>query len=299
MAEDNTYRLPHHVVNQLTADFSLPSAEMEKVEDAFLLSANFNYPNANTEKNWQKIANQISNPAIVVKQTPTFRLQYWWSAAAVVVLSLGFLLWQYTKPTAIETFTKTYNTTNTIKECVLDDGSKVVLNKYSEILVSISDKNRNVALKGEALFEVTHNNVPFMVQTKGGSVEVLGTIFNVKNRANLPLSIALVKGSIQFKTPSITLKLLPGECITQKNTQTYIKSYINQETASNWISDKLVFEDRILKDIIAELEAAYNVKFEYNEVLQNEKMTITFEHLTAQQAAELLSKTLNTSIKIK
>ena len=61
----------------------------------------------------------------------------------------------------------------------------------------------------------------------------------------------------------------------------------------------MVFEDKTLKEIIENLESEYNVSFEYNELIANEKLTITFENLTAIQSAELLSKTLNTTLKVK
>jgi len=299
MVKEKKYHLPPFVVEKLMEDFSLSSNEMKKVEDAFTFSSKFNYPTANTLENWQKISIQIVEQPFVLKQTPTFRLNYWWSAAAVLILSLSILLWQFSTPHSSPTISKNYNSTNSVKEFTLDDGSKVVLNKYSEMVVSFSKTNRNVTLNGEARFEVTHNNLPFTVNTKAGSIEVLGTIFNVKNRANIPLSIALHKGSIQFNTLSNKIKLLPGECITQKNDHTFIKSNTTDENTNDWIENKLVFENKDLKEIISELQIEYNVVFEYNEDLQNEKITITFDNLNAKQAAELLSKTLNTSIKIK
>ena len=62
---------------------------------------------------------------------------------------------------------------------------------------------------------------------------------------------------------------------------------------------KLIFENEELYKIILALEAQYNITFEYDRKLKGEKLTLTFNQLSANQAAELLSKTLNSKVMVK
>ncbi len=63
------------------------------------------------------------------------------------------------------------------------DGSSVKLNDGSSL--SLKEKNwatsRSVSLTGEAYFEVEKNEAPFIIDTRLGRVEVLGTKFNVRS----------------------------------------------------------------------------------------------------------------------
>ena len=69
---------------------------------------------------------------------------------------------------------------------VLPDGSKVWLNSSTQLSYrnSFWSKKRQVALVGEAYFEVVHNDdSPFIVSSKNIQARVLGTKFNVRARA--------------------------------------------------------------------------------------------------------------------
>ena len=50
--------------------------------------------------------------------------------------------------------------------------------------VQFAQDCRLVELEGEAYFEVSKTGQPFIVQTKGMKIEVLGTSFNISAYAN-------------------------------------------------------------------------------------------------------------------
>ena len=84
----------------------------------------------------------------------------------------------------------------------LADGTNVMLNAESELTFpsEFDTDRREVFLKGEAFFQVTHNEkAPFIVHTDQLDVQVLGTTFNVSgyNNENM-LKVTLVEGSIQI-----------------------------------------------------------------------------------------------------
>ncbi len=85
---------------------------------------------------------------------------------------------------------------------VLHDGTKVWLNAASklEFPSAFVDSQRVVQLEGEAYFEVAANAAqPFVVQTAGMKVEVLGTHFNLKAYHDEPgIQAALLEGSVRI-----------------------------------------------------------------------------------------------------
>ena len=67
------------------------------------------------------------------------------------------------------------------KTLQLADGSKVILNSESKISFDrdYNVEHRSLKLEGEAYFDITESNMPFIIETDHGKITVLGTIFNV------------------------------------------------------------------------------------------------------------------------
>lgn len=85
----------------------------------------------------------------------------------------------------------------------LPDSTRVWLNAESELRFPdrfVGDK-RVVFLSGEAYFDVERDEEhPFRVELDGGSVNVLGTEFNVSAYAGEDVAATLVEGSVSFRT---------------------------------------------------------------------------------------------------
>lgn len=79
----------------------------------------------------------------------------------------------------------------------LADGSQVRLNTDSEIDVSLRKESRTVHfLKGEARFDVAHDaRRPFLVTARDGSVEALGTVFNMRQRKDFT-ELTVLEGQV-------------------------------------------------------------------------------------------------------
>lgn len=81
---------------------------------------------------------------------------------------------------------------------VLSDSSEVTLNHTSTLVVETRPFSgaRRVSLKGEAFFHVRRNGSPFVVTTDAGTVQVLGTEFDVRIRED-QLVVGVVSGSVR------------------------------------------------------------------------------------------------------
>ena len=152
-------------------------------------------------------------------------------------------------------------------QLTLSDGSKVQLNSMSSIRfpVQFAQDCRLVELEGEAYFEVSKTGQPFIVQTKGMKIEVLGTSFNISAYANEEYQTTLVSGSVKVQTENGSNRILkPSEqaCITPGSNQINVR---NVDTAfyTSWIHGKINFKDQRLDDIMKTLARWYDMDVVY------------------------------------
>jgi len=101
---------------------------------------------------------------------------------------------------------ETQNNSNTNQTLTLPDGSKVVLEKNSSIIVSedFGKVNRTVLLKGKAFFKVVRNEKkPFLVRMGNLVTEVLGTSFKVgSDNQNKSIEVAVISGKVSVYATS-------------------------------------------------------------------------------------------------
>ena len=149
----------------------------------------------------------------------------------------------------------------------LEDGTKVWMNSESCLRYPIAFFNdmREVYLEGEAYFEVSKTGQPFIVQTKGMKIEVLGTSFNISAYANEEYQTTLVSGSVKVQTENGSNRVLkPSEqaCITPGSNQINVR---NVDTAfyTSWIHGKINFKDQRLDDIMKTLARWYDMDVVY------------------------------------
>ncbi|MDP2175241.1 MAG: FecR domain-containing protein [Bacteroidota bacterium] len=278
----------------------ITASDLEDYSMIFNQVENFEYPDSQVSVNWNTLKSKLENQStlkVFTPRKPQFHM-FKWLSAAVVLLMLSFGVWQYLKPSA--SIIQHYVSNNNVLEIQLEDGSQIKLNKNSRLdVLTLTNSERKVKLiDGEAFFHVKHNNASFVVLTSQGNVVVKGTKFNVKDRKSIPLSISLKEGSIQYETTEQFLEMVPGETIMiDRVTNSIVKSLDKNNYA--WLEGELRFSNQSLSDIIKELSAVYQVNFKYDEKLASEKLTINFQNLTAQQSADLLSKTINSPVVIE
>ncbi|HHS95448.1 MAG TPA: hypothetical protein ENJ45_02580, partial [Phaeodactylibacter sp.] len=131
------------------------------------------------------------------KIRPLFKA--WQVAASVALLLLaGFLVKQYLgeSPQWQEQFASTKQD----KAILLADGTKVWLNAGTTFRYpkSFDGNTRSVQLSGEAFFQVAKDATkPFIIKSTSGTVQVLGTSFNVRDFDKEELmSVDVVEGKV-------------------------------------------------------------------------------------------------------
>lgn len=153
-------------------------------------------------------------------------------------------------------------------QITLADGSSVWLSPQSHLKIPNEFKrnNRIIEIDGEGLFTVVKDEKrPFIVKSKGYSVEVLGTKFNLFSYSkNEKYEAQLIEGKIQVYNDTNkeeTLVLSPYEKVTLVNNQ-LVKSafdYNNEEFLATGIYN---FQTTSFEEILGYLSLWYNVQFE-------------------------------------
>ena len=144
----------------------------------------------------------------------------------------------------------------------LPDASAVTLNALTEISYNKSrwNSNREVHLDGEAYFKVAKGEV-FDVITEEGTVTVVGTQFNVKQRSNY-FEVKCYEGIVRVVAQGTTKELLAGDTFRLYGDDLTFNSTSYQ--LPQWTKDVSDFRSVPFSEVIAELERQYNITVAYN-----------------------------------
>ena len=144
----------------------------------------------------------------------------------------------------------------------LADGTDIWLNSGSELTysTSFSKSDRNVTLDGEGYFQVAEDKEnPFRVHTSKATVEVLGTVFNLKAYDDSPeFTASLLEGSVKLTSGSASAKLRPDESASLRNGAFEI-SQITDEDEFLWREGILCFGETPFLELMKRFENFYGV----------------------------------------
>lgn len=254
---EKEYLIKKWLANDLTEDELKAFESMEDhalhtqiIEDASYFKAS----NFSKAESFEKLESRLSKEVPVRKMSwirPLMRL----AGAFVVGIGIYYLLFS-NNLTHVETLASQKTTVE------LPDASSVTLNALTEISYSKNrwNSNREVHLDGEAYFKVAKGEV-FDVITEKGTVTVVGTQFNVKQRANY-FEVKCYEGIVKVVAQNTTKELLAGDTfrlygddITYNNTSFQLPQ---------WTKDVSNFKSVPFSEVIAEMERQYDISITYN-----------------------------------
>ncbi len=165
---------------------------------------------------------------------------------------------------------------------VLPDGTEVWLNSATRLEVdnNFGDKERRIRVKGEAYFDVTHDQQrPFIIETGSLDVKVHGTSFNLSCYPEEEVRVALIEGSVELMSNrGQSLLLRPNEIVAyHPETATFhmTKNVLREEYG--WRDSKFVFKDRKFELIVKQLERMFDIEIQVtNERMLNKRFTGDF-----------------------
>ncbi|MFK7934619.1 MAG: FecR family protein [Saprospiraceae bacterium] len=270
--------------------------EYESLVTLYKNTESYAAPDFEGDKMLKKVLAQpkIQAAKPTAKRVSIFKWQRY-AAAAAVLLAVGLFFWYQTSDSNIS-----YQTAQTeIYNGELPDGSTFTLNAESQLTYDANNwnENRQLQLQGEAFFKVAKGK-RFRVVTDNGLVQVLGTEFNVRSRAN-QLEVVCQEGKVAvLNTDEVTLKeLMPKQAVRLENQQ--LTEQWSTNASQNWTDGIYRFRKVKLAEVIAEIERQHTVVVETNGIDLNEVISCNFPRENLEVALESCLVPLGIQYKIE
>jgi len=303
---------PDGELNQFWDSWIIKHHEQKsKIDLAAATIKSFTYQTSNLPETFytalkQNIDITVAHKAPVKKLPSVFRMNISMKIAAVfIAIAVGVsMLYVYLQPAATIKIITAYKQ---IKTFELPDHSLVTLNANSSLEYSKhwNNNKREVTLKGEGFFKITHVEkqkiaANFTVHSNEVNVEILGTEFNVKNKDNLT-GVVLQAGKVQLRIKgSYAIHVMkPNDFISFNSKTNEIKSQtVNPTYYTAWLSNKYTFSKVKLKEVCNHLQDFYGLNFKIeNASLANLEISGTLLLQDEQSLIQTLSFFLNANIK--
>lgn len=232
-------------------------------------------------------AQKIQDDGKLISIKPNYA---WLKIAASVILVLGVLYFM------IGNSTFDLNK-DAISYLTLPDESTVTLNKRSDLEFDAENwqTSRTAFLKGEGFFEVSQGK-KFDIKSASGTVSVLGTAFNIKDRPGFYEvnchhgKVKVVAGNEEaVLTANQSFRLIDGKAETL--------SYDSQEKPG-WLNGNSLFKSVPYIQVVMELERQYSVSIDTGNIDINQRFTGGFTHSDLNLALKSITIPLNGNFSV-
>ena len=209
-------------------------------------------------------------------------------AAAIALVGLAIAI----------TLSWNYNRTDLANKLILDDGSIVWLKNNATLDDSqLTIDNRQVTLKGEALFEVAKDpQHPFTIHCGQYVAQVLGTSFNI-NASDSVVELTVLTGAVKILSVSSDSSIVVhphehvvfrGKAIDKTNSEPAREVSITQNTGYD-----MRFEDTNMEEIVRRVEGKFDVNIELDdEDLRNCMISADFTDQSLSITLTMISEAL-------
>ena len=143
----------------------------------------------------------------------------------------------------------------------LADGSQLELNSDTEVKIHLSHWRRSVELvRGEAFFNVAHESGRlFVVTAANGRIVDIGTKFEVYLQAEQVL-VAVQEGSVRVDAGE-SRELTANQTLAYNHNGDFVTlAADNVENLTAWRRGQLIFDNRRLDEVLAELSRYHNTQ---------------------------------------
>lgn len=224
------------------------------------------------------------------------------AAAAVAVLLLGIHAYRQQAPQEFRfgagEFVTGVAETATV---VLADGTVVRLAPESRLRIPGTSGVRDVVLEGRAYFAVAKmDGYPFLVLTRAGAAEVLGTRFEVRTQGD-DLRLVVLEGRVALGTGERRVEVQAGEMSLVSDGATTAPLRVEDvKPLVAWLERFIVFQGTPMRDVARELEQEYGVRVELtDDGLANQTITGWYADRTFEDVLTIVCGVLQADCSIR
>lgn len=162
-------------------------------------------------------------------------------------------------------------------QIVLADNSKIWINSGSKVIYprTFEGKYREIYVEGEVYLKVAHDaSKPFIVNTSGFEVSVLGTSFNISAyKGQEKATVVLVEGSVNVKDQQNRhIKMAPNEKVELSQAGITGKAKVDARDYISWIDGIWTLQGESLKQVLQRLQDYYGQNIRCDAAVENEQM---------------------------
>lgn len=189
-------------------------------------------------------------------------------------------------------------------EVILEDESVILLNESSTLSISklFNEEDRLVQFSGEAYFDIARDTEkPFIIESKGSRITVLGTSFNVDARPDdETIQVDVTSGRVSLseigkEESQIFLTEGMRGILDLTNKELVSKTYSNENFLS-WSSNTLEFKDLKMEEVVEDISKHFKTEVKINnEAILNCNFTSTFTEPTIEEVLKVMTLTLDLS----
>jgi transmembrane sensor len=239
------------------------------------------------------MGDETEREADVVEMKPRKSYRWLMAAAAILVVAAGGWFFYGNGPVQ-------YLAVSSGGQVLLDtlpEGSLVTLNKQSSIryIKGFAGADRRIDMEGEAFFAVSQDkNRPFVVQTNGMTITVLGTSFNVKNIGG-KTEVIVETGMVEVRKGGEVLRVRAHERVVSDGSDEPLVREKNPDQLYDYYRTH-VFEcnGTPLWRLVEKLNEVYKVHIVIeNEQKRNLQETTSFVDESLEEILKIITKTFS------
>lgn len=264
-----------------------------------------NFQEFDTDAAWTKMRSTLlkkTEGKTVPFTTQKTSWNFTWRVAAsiLLVIGAGYFAYQMIMPEPLNSL-EVISQKETISD-TLPDGSDVFLNKKTELTYAFDKKNKNhvVKLKGEAYFNIQHDDQKtFIIDAAGVFIRDIGTSFNVKAYPDSnTVEVVVEHGKVMFYTDKDSGVLLSanGKGIYNKSTGTFTVEQ-PEENALAYKTKFFIFSNTDLQTAVRELNSVYDKKIVIGQNLGRCPLTVSFNNEGIDEIAAVMAETLGLTLQ--
>ncbi len=150
------------------------------------------------------------------------------------------------------------------REIRLSDGTRLIANSGSRVLYpeQFQGKQRRIYAYGEVFLEVAKDRErPFVVESEGFDVRVLGTVFNIRNSSDSTASVVLVEGSVEIDMENDrSIRLKPNDIAELLNGDVTSLRQVDTDEHTSWTKGLLYLKGMTLSELTDKLGDYYGIE---------------------------------------
>jgi transmembrane sensor len=240
----------------------------------------FKAPEFDSSQSYSSLKEKLNN-STRQKAKPSV-LNFVLRIAAVFAIGFGLYFLMFNDP-----YTTISTQTAETKTITLPDASSVTLNAMTTLKYKQKnwDNNRTIKLDGEAFFKVATGKT-FSVETAQGSVNVLGTAFNVLSRKGL-FEVNCFEGKVRVEHIDNLIDLVASTTYKYHNGKVVNEEMLFKQPT--WMENRSTFKSVNYSHVLSEFERQYNIVFELQNINTQQLFTGSFIHHNLENALQSIT----------